>query len=138
MFKKLESILSTRFSQFQPRSLIEVLHACIHLERFPLNYVSKVFSPYFLQRLQGEVITFFSRIPPASQLYLYFGVFNVDLIIFPTVQGEPLNRNALGQLTQLYLSTSLECHYYRVGLCTTGRVPLKACQVKEVGNELCQ
>lgn len=53
MFKKLESILSTRFSQFQPRSLIEVLHACIHLERFPLNYISKVFSLYFLQRLQG-------------------------------------------------------------------------------------
>ncbi|XP_071368293.1 FAST kinase domain-containing protein 3, mitochondrial-like [Centroberyx affinis] len=81
MFKKLESVLSSRFSQFQPRSLIEVLHACIHLERFPLNYMSKVFSPYFLQRLQA--------------------------------QGEPLDRNALGQLTQLNLSTSLECTYYR-------------------------
>ncbi|XP_018539360.1 FAST kinase domain-containing protein 3, mitochondrial [Lates calcarifer] len=81
MFKKLESILSTRFSQFQPRSLIEVLHACIHLERFPLNYISKVFSLYFLQRLQA--------------------------------QGEPLDKNALGQLTQLHLSTSLECTYYR-------------------------
>ncbi|XP_031714489.1 FAST kinase domain-containing protein 3, mitochondrial-like [Anarrhichthys ocellatus] len=80
MFKKLESILSERFSQFQPRSLIEVLHACIHLERFPVNYVSKVFSPYFLQRLQA--------------------------------QGEPLDKNALGQLTQLHLSTSLECTYY--------------------------
>lgn len=79
MFKKLEGILSTRFSQFQPRSLIEVLHACIHLERFPLNYVSKVFSPFFLQRLQA--------------------------------QGEPLDKNALGQLTQLQLSTSLECNY---------------------------
>ncbi|XP_040912259.1 FAST kinase domain-containing protein 3, mitochondrial-like [Toxotes jaculatrix] len=80
MFKKLESILSTRFSQFQPRSLIEVLHACIHLERFPLNYMSKVFSPYFLHRLQA--------------------------------QEEPLDKNALGQLTQLHLSTSLECKYY--------------------------
>ncbi|XP_058478574.1 FAST kinase domain-containing protein 3, mitochondrial-like [Solea solea] len=54
MFKKLESILSTRLSHFQPRSLIDVLHACIHLERFPLNYMSKVFSPYFLQRLQAQ------------------------------------------------------------------------------------
>ncbi|XP_037646662.1 FAST kinase domain-containing protein 3, mitochondrial-like [Sebastes umbrosus] len=80
MFKKLESILSTRFSQFQPRSLIEVLHACIHLERFPRNYMSKVFSPYFLQRLQA--------------------------------QGEPLDKNALGQLTQIHLSSSLECTYY--------------------------
>ncbi|XP_029935996.1 FAST kinase domain-containing protein 3, mitochondrial-like [Myripristis murdjan] len=81
MFKKLESVLSSRFSQFQPRSLIEVLHACIHLERFPINYMSKVFSPYFLQRLQA--------------------------------QGEPLDKNALGQLTQLNLSTSLECASYK-------------------------
>nr|XP_046260406.1 FAST kinase domain-containing protein 3, mitochondrial-like [Scatophagus argus]XP_046260407.1 FAST kinase domain-containing protein 3, mitochondrial-like [Scatophagus argus] len=80
MFKKLESILSARFSQFQPRCLIEVLHACIHLERFPLNFMSKVFSPYFLQRLQA--------------------------------QGEPLDRNAWGQLTQLHLSTILECSSY--------------------------
>ncbi|CAK6964380.1 FAST kinase domain-containing protein 3%2C mitochondrial-like [Scomber scombrus] len=80
MFKELERILSSRFSHFQPRSLIEVLHACIHLERFPLNFMSKVFSPYFLQRLQA--------------------------------QGEPLDKNALGQLTQIHLSSSLECSYY--------------------------
>lgn len=81
MFKKLESILSTRFSQFQPRSLIEVLHACIHLERFPLNYMSKVFSPFFLQKLNAL--------------------------------NEPFKKNTLGQLTQLHLSTSLECKHYR-------------------------
>ncbi|CAJ1071357.1 FAST kinase domain-containing protein 3%2C mitochondrial-like [Xyrichtys novacula] len=81
MFKKLETILSTRFSHFAPRSLIEVLHACIHLERFPLNHLSRVFSPFFLQRLQA--------------------------------QGEPLDRDVLGQLTQLHLSTSLECTHFR-------------------------
>ncbi|XP_070694813.1 FAST kinase domain-containing protein 3, mitochondrial-like [Pempheris klunzingeri] len=80
MFKKLESILSSRFSQFEPHSLIELLHACIHLERFPLNYMSKVFSTYFLQRLHA--------------------------------QGEPLDKNILRQLTQLHLSTALECTYY--------------------------
>lgn len=54
MFKKLESILAARFSQFQPQSLIDMIHACIHLERFPLNYINKIFSPYFLQKLQGK------------------------------------------------------------------------------------
>ncbi|XP_059199528.1 FAST kinase domain-containing protein 3, mitochondrial-like [Centropristis striata] len=78
MFKKLESILSTRLFQFQPHSLIEVLHACIHLERFPLNHMPKVFSPYI--QLQA--------------------------------QGEPLDNNALGQLTQLHLCTLLECTHY--------------------------
>lgn len=58
MFKKLESILTTRFSQFQPQTLLNVLHSCIHLERFPLNFVSKVFSPSFLQRLEGMLVSF--------------------------------------------------------------------------------
>lgn len=31
-----------------------------------------------------------------------------------TAQGEPLDKNSLGQLTQLNLSTSLECTHYRV------------------------
>lgn len=60
MFKKLESILSERFSQFQPRSLVDMMHACIHLERFPLNYMTKVFSPHFLQKLQGMRRAFIS------------------------------------------------------------------------------
>ncbi|KAM4730864.1 FAST kinase domain-containing protein 3, mitochondrial-like isoform 1-T2 [Anableps anableps] len=80
MFKKLENVLTTRFSHFQPRSLIDMLHACIHLERFPLNYMNKIFSPYFLQKLQAK--------------------------------GEPVDKNALGQLTQLHLAASLECTYY--------------------------
>ncbi|XP_063070745.1 FAST kinase domain-containing protein 3, mitochondrial-like [Engraulis encrasicolus] len=54
MFGKLESVLSSRFAQFQPRALLNLLHACIHLERFPINFVSKVFSPYFLQRLAEQ------------------------------------------------------------------------------------
>lgn len=57
MFKKLESILTTRFSQFQPQTLLNVLHSCVHLERFPLNFVSKVFSPLFLQRLEGMFVS---------------------------------------------------------------------------------
>ncbi|XP_043987330.1 FAST kinase domain-containing protein 3, mitochondrial-like isoform X1 [Gambusia affinis] len=80
MFKKLENVLTTRFSHFQPRSLLDMLHACIHLERFPLNYMNKIFSPYFLQKLQDK--------------------------------GEPVDKNALRQLTQLHLSASLECTYY--------------------------
>ncbi|KAM4560998.1 FAST kinase domain-containing protein 3, mitochondrial-like isoform 2-T2 [Fundulus diaphanus] len=79
MFKKLENVLTGRFSHFRPRALIDVLHACIHLERFPLNYTNKIFRPCFLQRLQ---------------------------------EGEPVDRNALGQLTQLHLSVALECKHY--------------------------
>ncbi|XP_062849174.1 FAST kinase domain-containing protein 3, mitochondrial isoform X2 [Trichomycterus rosablanca] len=54
LFRKVETLLNARFSNFQPRSLLELLHACTLLQRYPLNFVSKVFSTYFLQQLQEE------------------------------------------------------------------------------------
>ncbi|XP_039982378.1 FAST kinase domain-containing protein 3, mitochondrial [Xiphias gladius] len=54
MFRKVETILHTRFSHFQPRALLNLLHSCILVERFPVNFVSKVFSSYFLQQLQEQ------------------------------------------------------------------------------------
>lgn len=54
LFRKVESVLNTRFTHFHPRTLLELLHACTLLQRFPLNFVSKVFSPFFLQQLQGK------------------------------------------------------------------------------------
>lgn len=54
VFRKVETILRTRFSHFQPRTLLNLLHSCILVERFPVNYVSKVFSNFFLQQLQGK------------------------------------------------------------------------------------
>ncbi|XP_061569417.1 FAST kinase domain-containing protein 3, mitochondrial [Cololabis saira] len=54
VFRKVENILRTRFSHFQPRMLLNLLHACTLVERFPVNFVSKVFSSYFLQQLQDQ------------------------------------------------------------------------------------
>ncbi|XP_003220122.1 FAST kinase domain-containing protein 3, mitochondrial [Anolis carolinensis] len=53
-FRKLEIILSTRFVQFQPHVLLNLLHSCTLLERYPLNFLAKVFNPYFLQQLQTK------------------------------------------------------------------------------------
>lgn len=54
VFGKVETILRTRFSHFQPRTLLNLLHSCTLVERFPVNFVSKVFSSYFLQQLQDQ------------------------------------------------------------------------------------
>uniref|UniRef100_A0A8C4NV68 FAST kinase domains 3 n=1 Tax=Dicentrarchus labrax TaxID=13489 RepID=A0A8C4NV68_DICLA len=53
VFRKVESILQSRFSQFQPRTLLNLLHSCTLVKRYPVNFVSKVFSSYFLQQLQA-------------------------------------------------------------------------------------
>lgn len=54
LFQKLERVLNARFAQFQPHVLLNLLHSCTLVERYPLNFLSKVFSPYFLQQLQGK------------------------------------------------------------------------------------
>ncbi|XP_078279209.1 FAST kinase domain-containing protein 3, mitochondrial isoform X2 [Rhinoraja longicauda] len=54
LFRKIENLLRGRFSQFQPRTLLNLLHSCILIGRFPVNFVSKIFSPYFLQLLEAQ------------------------------------------------------------------------------------
>lgn len=66
LFRKVESVLNARFSHFQPRTLLDLLHACTLLQRFPLNFVSKVFSPFFLQQLQGK------RVYPVPAQFSHF------------------------------------------------------------------
>ncbi|NXA14470.1 FAKD3 protein, partial [Sapayoa aenigma] len=54
LFRKLETVLNTRFGHFQPHTLLNLLHSCVLIQRYPLNFLPKVFSPYFLQKLQAQ------------------------------------------------------------------------------------
>ncbi|NWH64700.1 FAKD3 protein, partial [Geococcyx californianus] len=80
LFRKLETVLHTRFSHFQPHTLLSLLHSCVLIQRYPVNFLPKIFSPYFLQRLQAQ--------PPG-----------LDGIV-------------TSQLTQLFLTVTLECPFY--------------------------
>ncbi|EHB01564.1 FAST kinase domain-containing protein 3 [Heterocephalus glaber] len=80
-FRKLENVLFTGFNHFPPKTLLRVLHACSLIEYHPVNFMPKIFSPFFLQQLQGE------------ESYL--------------------DRLSLAQLTQLFLTSVLECPFYK-------------------------
>ncbi|NWY17661.1 FAKD3 protein, partial [Aphelocoma coerulescens] len=80
LFRKLETVLHARLRHFQPHTLLHLLHSCVLIQRYPINFLPKVFSPYFLQKLQAQ--------PPG------------------------LNRAAMSQLTQLFLTVTLECPFY--------------------------
>ncbi|XP_030343884.1 FAST kinase domain-containing protein 3, mitochondrial [Strigops habroptila] len=54
LFKKLETILHARLSHFQPHTLLNLLHSCVLIQRYPVNFLPKIFSPYFLQQLQAQ------------------------------------------------------------------------------------
>ncbi|XP_008580020.1 PREDICTED: FAST kinase domain-containing protein 3 isoform X1 [Galeopterus variegatus] len=81
LFRKLENVLFTHFNYFPPKTLLKLLHSCSLIECHPVNFMAKIFSPFFLQRLQGE------------QSYL--------------------DRLNLAQLTQLFLTSVLECPFYK-------------------------
>ncbi|XP_036918883.1 FAST kinase domain-containing protein 3, mitochondrial [Sturnira hondurensis] len=81
LFRKLEDILFTHFSSFPPKTLLKLLHSCSLIECHPVNFMAKIFSPYFLQQLQGE--------------------------------ESHLDRLSLAQLTQLMLTSLLECPFYK-------------------------
>ncbi|XP_075396931.1 FAST kinase domain-containing protein 3, mitochondrial isoform X2 [Tenrec ecaudatus] len=53
LFGKLESTLQERFCDFPPRTLLGLLHSCSLVGRHPVNFMARIFSPYFLQQLQG-------------------------------------------------------------------------------------
>ncbi|NXX56505.1 FAKD3 protein, partial [Scopus umbretta] len=80
LFGKLETVLHARFSHFRPHILLDLLHSCVLIQRYPVNFLPKIFSPYFLQQLQAQ--------PPG------------------------LDRTVTSQLTQLFLTVTLECPFY--------------------------
>ncbi|NWT91652.1 FAKD3 protein, partial [Urocynchramus pylzowi] len=80
LFRKLETVLHIHLRHFQPHTLVNLLHSCALIQRYPINFLPKIFSPYFLQKLQAQ--------PPG------------------------LNRVVMSQLTQLFLTVTLECPFY--------------------------
>nr|XP_020022077.1 FAST kinase domain-containing protein 3, mitochondrial-like [Castor canadensis]XP_020022078.1 FAST kinase domain-containing protein 3, mitochondrial-like [Castor canadensis]XP_020022079.1 FAST kinase domain-containing protein 3, mitochondrial-like [Castor canadensis] len=81
LFRKLENVLFTHFNSFPPKTLLRLLHSCSLIECHPVNFMTKIFSPFFLQKLQGE--------------------------------ESDLDRLSLAQLTQLFLTSILECPFYK-------------------------
>lgn len=56
LFRTVEKVLVARFHHFPPKTLLRLLHSCALIERHPANFMSRIFSPFFLQRLQGEAV----------------------------------------------------------------------------------
>jgi len=50
----LESALDMKFNQFQPIDIINILVSFLYIEKFPMNFTSKLFNPFFLDRLHGQ------------------------------------------------------------------------------------
>ena len=50
----LEFYLDVKFNQFSPVDMINLLVSFIYIEKFPINFTSKLFNPFFLDRLHSQ------------------------------------------------------------------------------------
>lgn len=50
-WKMLETCLDTHFDKINPTDMVEIMLTCVCLEKYPLNFVKRVFNPYFLDQL---------------------------------------------------------------------------------------
>lgn len=49
-----EEVVDQKFAEFPPKEIISLLLSFIMIERFPMNFVRKIFNPYFLDRLDNQ------------------------------------------------------------------------------------
>ncbi|XP_049762803.1 FAST kinase domain-containing protein 3, mitochondrial-like [Schistocerca cancellata] len=47
----LENSVHSKFVQFRPEDIVDIMLSCVYLEKYPINFVKKIFNPYFLDRL---------------------------------------------------------------------------------------
>nr|XP_053652238.1 FAST kinase domain-containing protein 3, mitochondrial-like [Cherax quadricarinatus] len=52
-FLALEMQLYEKFVQFPPDIMIDLLLSCVYLKRYPLNFVKKIFNPYFFDKIHS-------------------------------------------------------------------------------------
>ena len=50
----LEFYLDVKFNQFSPIDMINLLVSFTYIEKFPINFTSKIFNPFFMDRLHSQ------------------------------------------------------------------------------------
>lgn len=52
-WKALESFLDENFDQINPTECIAIMLTCVYLEKYPLNFVNRIFNPHFLDTIHS-------------------------------------------------------------------------------------
>ena len=45
-----------KFAEFPPKDIVRLLLSFVYIERYPLNFVRKLFNPYFLDRIHDHAM----------------------------------------------------------------------------------
>lgn len=53
-WKIFESYLDANFDKMEPIDIIDIMLTCVYLEKYPLNFVKRIFNPYFLDQMHSR------------------------------------------------------------------------------------
>ena len=82
LFGTVEEILSTRFNDFEVADILEMLASFTYIERFPLNFTNRIFSPFLMAKLICKyVATVFIHLISASFSAIVLGKILVMLCL---------------------------------------------------------
>ncbi|XP_059469787.1 FAST kinase domain-containing protein 3, mitochondrial-like [Neocloeon triangulifer] len=90
-WKHVETSLDAKFAQFKPTDALNTLLYCIYLQKHPLNFVTRVFNPNFLDRLSDDSMA--QPQPEASLVINRFKLQALDAALTlecPTTYNGPL------------------------------------------------
>lgn len=48
-----EDCLTANFDKISPRDVVDIMLSCLYLEKYPINFVQRIFNPYFLDVLHS-------------------------------------------------------------------------------------
>ena len=49
-----EAVLDRKLVEFRPEALLDVLMSCVYLQRYPMNFIPRVFSAQFIHRIHSQ------------------------------------------------------------------------------------
>jgi len=53
-WRSLEKLVDEKFIQFPPKDIVEIFLSCVYLQKYPIKFVDRIFSPYFLDRVHAS------------------------------------------------------------------------------------
>jgi len=56
-FAAVERILMSKFSEFDPASMLEMLSSFVYIKRVPVTFLGHVFSPHFFMKIKGRCLS---------------------------------------------------------------------------------
>jgi len=56
-WERMEEALSIKFNEFPPKDMIKLMLSFVYIERYPLNFVRRLFNPHFLDRIHNQPVS---------------------------------------------------------------------------------